>query len=50
MHDSGNDAEFITDSLSEWKTLKNEMLEYVRKMKNSWKKEADNYEDVGYLG
>ena len=49
-HDPGNGAQFITESLSEWKTLKNEMLEYVRKMKNSWKKEADKYEDVGYLG
>lgn len=44
------EAEFINQFFSEWKGLKKEMLIFVRKMRASWKTEADIKEDVGYLG
>lgn len=49
-HNQNNEAGFINDSLSEWNILKNELLKYVRKMKDSWKIEKDTKDDVGYLG
>jgi len=50
-HNEKNDAEFISNALNEWKTLKIELLKFVRKMKASWKaEEADIKEDLGYLG
>lgn len=44
------EAEFINGFFSEWKELKKELLNFVRKMRASWKIEADIKEDVGYLG
>jgi len=44
------EAEFINGFFSEWKGLKKELLNFVRKMRASWKIEADIKEDVGYLG
>ncbi|MBI2005638.1 MAG: hypothetical protein HYS80_02645 [Candidatus Aenigmarchaeota archaeon] len=44
------EAEFINKFFSEWKPLKEELLFYVKKMKDSWKKEVDIKEDLGYLG
>ena len=49
-HNQINEAEFINEVLSEWKNLRVELLKYVRKMKDSWKTEADTKEDIGYLG
>lgn len=45
-----DEAEFINGFFSEWKELKKELLNFVRKMRASWKIEADIKEDVGYLG
>ena len=44
------EAQFISNFFEEWKTLKTEMIAYVRKMKESWKTIADTEEDIGYLG
>lgn len=50
-HTEKGQAEFINNALNEWKTLKVELLKFVRKMKASWKaEEADIKEDLGYLG
>ena len=43
-------ASFISSSLSEWKALKNELLKYVRKMKDTWTSEIESDERVGYMG
>lgn len=49
-HNEKEDADFINNFLNEWKELKKELLKYVKKMKDSWKTEADIKEDLGYLG
>ena len=49
-HNDKNEAEFINNFLNEWKSLKKELIANVRKMRDSWKAEADIKEDLGYLG
>ena len=49
-HNEKNDSDFINDAFNEWKLLKQELLSFVKKMRDSWKIEADIKEDVGYLG
>ena len=49
-HNEKNDSDFINDAFNEWKLLKQELLSFVKKMRGSWKIEADIKEDVGYLG
>lgn len=44
------EAEFINSFFIEWKGLKKELLNFVRKIRASWKIEADIKEDLGYLG
>ena len=44
------EADFINKFFDEWKQLKEELLFYVKKMKDSWKTETDIKEDLGYLG
>ena len=43
-------ADFINRIFNEWITLKQELLVYVKKMRDSWKTEVDIKEDIGYLG
>lgn len=45
-----NEADFINTFLKEWEELKVELLQFVKKMKASWKDESDVKEDLGYLG
>ena len=45
-----DEAIFINDFFDDWKELKKELLKFVKKMRESWKKETDIKEDVGYLG
>ena len=49
-HNEKDESEFISIVLGQWKNLKNELLKFVKKMKDSWKKEADIKDDLGYLG
>ena len=50
-HNEKSEADFINNLFEEWKFLKQELLIFVRKMRNSWKaEEADIKEDLGYLG
>ena len=50
-HDERNEADFIGNALEEWKSLKQDLLKIVRKMRASWNaEEADIKEDLGYLG
>ena len=43
-------ADFIIRVSNEWKQVKQELLEYVGKMRACWKTEVDIKEDIGYLG
>lgn len=49
-HNEKVDADFINNIFEEWKSIKHELLNYVKKMKASWKTEKDIKEDLGYLG
>lgn len=49
-HNEKDEADFINNFFEEWKNLKEELLKFVKKMRDSWKTEADIKEDVGYLG
>jgi len=51
IHNEKEEADFISSVFSEWKSLKQELLKFVKKMRDSWKtEEADIKEDLGYLG
>ncbi len=43
-------AEFIKELMKEWPELKKKTLGFVKKLKESWKKEITKKEVVGYLG
>lgn len=47
--DEEKDAAFIKDVYNQWKSIKEEVLKVVRRMKDSWDKESLSH-DVGYLG
>ena len=50
-HNENKEADFINSLFDEWKSLKQELLRFVKKMRASWKtEEADIKEDLGYLG
>jgi len=50
-HNESSEADFINSLFEEWKSLKQELLRFVRKMRASWKaEEADIKEDLGYMG
>jgi|GEM_PF-784341 hypothetical protein len=49
--DEKSEADFISNALHDWKSLKAELLKFVKKMRASWNtEEADIKEDLGYLG
>ncbi|MCX6706673.1 MAG: hypothetical protein NT001_00855, partial [Candidatus Woesearchaeota archaeon] len=48
--DDRKTAEFISDSVKKWPSIKKEVLSVVRKMKESWTKDIEISEDIGYLG
>ena len=45
-----DEADFINNMFNEWKILRQELIRLVKKMRASWKTEADIKEDLGYLG
>ena len=44
------EADFVGSMFNEWKNLRQDLLKYAKKMRASWKTEADIKEDLGYLG
>ena len=50
QHDESNEVKFINNFFVEWNELKEELLKYAKKMRASWKTEANIKEDLGYLG
>ncbi len=48
--DDKKTAEFIKSVFDEWNELKKKLLKFVVKVKESWLKEKDIKEDLGYMG
>ena len=44
------DSQFIISFMAEWKSIKKELLEFVKMIKDSWKSEAEIDEKVRYVG
>ena len=44
------DVDFINSFLNEWKGIKQKLLQYANKLKDSWKTDTDTKENIGYLG
>lgn len=49
-HNEKDEADFINEFFEEWKSIKPELIKFIKKMRMSWKVETDIKEDVGYLG
>ena len=50
-HNEKDEADFVNNLFNNWKILRQELLVFVKKIKDSWKtEEADIKEDLGYLG
>jgi len=41
INNENEQTSFINNTFNEWKTLKNELLKYVRKMKDTWTSEIE---------
>lgn len=48
--DDKKTAELISDCVKKWPQIKKDVLVVVQKMKDSWTKNIDISEDIGYLG
>lgn len=48
--DEAKSSEFISSFVDEWEILREEIMDFVKQMRESWKIEADIKEDLGYLG
>ena len=48
--DEGKDADFIKDVFKEWQSLKNDLLKFLKIMKDSWKKEEKMPGEKEYFG
>ena len=50
-HNEKEEADFISTLFNDWKALRQELLRFVKKIKESWiTEEADKKEDLRYLG
>jgi len=50
-HNEKEEADFISTLFNDWKSLRQELLRFVKKIKESWKtEETDIKEDLRYLG
>jgi transcription initiation factor TFIID subunit TAF12 len=45
-----DDADFIRSFFSEWKSIKAELLAFVKMVRDSWKSEGESDDYVGYVG
>lgn len=50
LNEEKSDAEFIKLAIKEWHAMKEHLLVYVRKMRESWKGTQGSREELGYLG
>ncbi len=44
------DAAFVKSFSAEWKTLKPQLVKFIRKLGESWEKETEEGEAAGYMG
>ena len=44
------EAEFLNRFFNDWKEIKKELINYLKKMKESWDKETSIEQDLGYFG
>lgn len=45
-----SDAEFISNCMKEWPSMKKELSFFVQKLRDSWNDEKELKEDLGYMG
>lgn len=50
LQDDSADVDAIRKALDEWPSLRNESLNFVKKLKTAWHKPGNNKEVLGYLG
>ena len=50
LQDENAQAQFINSAFEEWNGLKQQLVSYVKIMKEAWKSDTDTIEDIGYLG
>ncbi len=48
--DEKKEAEFIIRTIEEWKNIKKIIQPHIKKLSDSWNKEVQNKEVLGYLG
>ena len=48
--DEKKEAEFLNDFFNGWLNMKEELIDYIWKMRDSWEKESTIEEDLGYFG
>ena len=48
--DEKEDARFISETFKGWQPIKKQIIEIIKKMKDSWKKDFTISEELGYLG
>ncbi len=44
------EAMFINSIFNEWKSIKEQMIEIIKILKESWEKDSQNEEDLRYMG
>jgi len=49
-NDKKGQADFLNGFFSDWLDTKKELLNYIKKMKDSWEKQSTIDEDIGYFG
>ena len=49
-NDEKLDAAFIRDFSREWTEIKPELVDFVRKLRESWEKDTEEGENAGYMG
>lgn len=50
VNDDKESAEFLAGFFTEWMEIKNNLVSYVTKMKESWEKDTTMEEELGYFG
>ena len=50
LSDEQQDASFIKSFYEEWKGLKPQLAKFIRQLRESWEKDTEEREAVGYMG
>jgi len=49
-NDEKEQSNFLNKFFTDWMNIKKELLNYIKKMKDSWEKQSTIEEDIGYFG